>query len=193
MYYVALNEKIIACDYFDKSINLDPELLDAYLRKGNCYHRLKRYTESIDCFDYVISRKPEYLNGIAFFNKGNSLKEIKRIDDAIECYQNAIKYQKKEDGDYYYNLGLCQFTSRKLNTALDTIEKSIQIKGTWKNYYLKGLILKNIKKNFNEVLDSFNKSIELNKDFLMQLLLLIHLAGAQIPRLKFFLSKIILS
>jgi tetratricopeptide (TPR) repeat protein len=30
---------------------------------------------------------------------------------------------------------------------------------------LKGLILKNIKKNFNEVLDSFNKSIELNKDF----------------------------
>ena len=119
-------------DYFDKAIALDPDFIDAYLRKGNCYHRLKRYTESIDCFDFVISREPRYLNGIAYFNKGNSLKEIKRIDDAIDCYQKAIKYQKKEDGDYYYNLGLCQFTSRKINSALESIDKSIQIKAAKK-------------------------------------------------------------
>ena len=165
LYYVALDEKKIALDYFDKAISLDPDFIDAYLRKGNCYHRLKRYTESIDCFDFVISREPGYLNGIAFFNKGNSLKEIKRIDDAIDCYQKAIKYQKKEDGDYYYNLGLCQFTSRKINTALESIDKSIQIKGTWKNYYLKGIILKKIKKDFNEIIEMFNRSSELNKEF----------------------------
>ena len=100
LYYVALDEKNIALDYFDKAITLDPDFLDSYLRKGNCYHRLKRYTESIDCFDFVITREPGYLNGIAYFNKGNSLKEIKRIDDAIDCYQKAIKYQKKEDGEY---------------------------------------------------------------------------------------------
>ena len=165
LYYVSLEEKNIALDYFDKAIILDPDFLDAYLRKGNCYHRLKRYTESIDCFDFVISRKPEYLNGIAYFNKGNSLKEIKRLDEAIECYQKAIKYQKKEDGDYYYNLALCQFISRKINSALESIEKSIQVKGTWKNYYLKGIILKKGKKDFNEMIGIFNKSLELNKEF----------------------------
>ena len=165
LYFVALDEKNIALDYFDKSISLDPNFLDAYLRKGNCYHRLKRYTESIECFDFIISRDPSYLNGIAYFNKGNSLKEIKRIDDAIECYQQAIKYQKKKDGDYYYNLGLCQYLSRKINTALENIEKSIEIKGTWKNYYLKGIILKKGKKDFNEIIDVFNKSIELNQNF----------------------------
>ena len=165
LYWVSLDEKNIALDYFDKAISLDPDFLDAYLRKGNCYHRLKRYTESIDCFDFIISREPGYLNGIAYFNKGNSLKEIKRIGDAIECYQKAIKYQKKEDGDYYYNLGLCQYISRKVNTALESIEKSIKIKGTWKNYYLKGIILKKLKKDFNEIIEIFNQSIELNKDF----------------------------
>ena len=96
LYYVALNEKKFALDYFNKSIILDPEFIDAYLRKGNCCYRLKRYTESIDCFDFVISKKKDYLNGIAYFNKGNSLKEIKRIEDAIECYVNAIKYMKKK-------------------------------------------------------------------------------------------------
>jgi len=165
LYFVYINEKKIALDYFEKAIALDPDLLDAYLRKGNCFHRLKRYTESIDCFDFVISRDPGYLNGIAFFNKGNSLKEIKRIDDAIECYQNAIKYQKKEDGDYYYNLGLCQYLSRKINSALENIEKSIQIKETWKNFYLKGIILKKNKKDYLEVINIFNKSIEINEDF----------------------------
>jgi tetratricopeptide (TPR) repeat protein len=98
LYFVSLDEKLIALDYFDKATALAPDLLDAYLRKGNCYHRLKRYTESIDCFDFIISKEPGYLNGIAYFNKGNSLKEIQRLDDAIECYQNAIKYQKKKMG-----------------------------------------------------------------------------------------------
>ena len=79
------------------------------MHKDNRYHRLKRYTESIDCFDYIISRGSSYLDGIAYFNKGNSLKETQRIDDAIEFYQKVIKYQKKEEGDYYYNIGLYQY------------------------------------------------------------------------------------
>ena len=166
LYYVALNEKKFALDYFDKCISLDPDFLDAYLKKGNCCHRLKRYTESINCFDYVISRNPEYLNGIAFFNKGNSLKEIKRIEDAIECYQNAIKYMKKKDSDYYYNLSVCQFLSGKNNSALESVEKSIEIKGTWKNYYLKGLIYKKSnKKGFKETIKLFNQSLEKNPEF----------------------------
>ena len=166
LYYVALNEKKIALDYFNQCINIDSEFLDAYLRKGNCLHRLKRYTESIDCFDYVISRNPEYLNGIAFFNKGNSLKEIKRIEDAIECYLNAIKYMKKKDSDYFYNLSVCQFLSGKNNSALESVEKSIEINETWKNYYLKGIIMKKSKKKgFKEIIKLFNKSLEMNPEF----------------------------
>ena len=166
LYYVALNEKKFALDYFNKCISLDPEFLDAHLRKGNCCHRLKRYTESIDCFDFIISRKPEYLNGIAYFNKGNSLKEIKRIEDAIECYQNAIKYMTKKDGDYYYNLAVCQFLSGKINSALESVEKSIEITETWKNFYLKGIIMKKSnKKGFKEIIKLFNKSIEINTEF----------------------------
>ena len=166
LYYVALNEKKIALDYFNNCISIDPEFLDAHLRKGNCLHRLKRYTESIDCFDFVISRKPEYLNGISFFNKGNSLKEIKRIEDAIECYQNAIKYMKKKDSDYYYNLSVCQFLSGKINSALESVDKSIEINETWKNYYLKGLIMKKSnKKGFKEIIKLFNKSAEMNVEF----------------------------
>jgi len=69
LYYVALNEKKIALDYFNQCINIDSEFLDAYLRKGNCLHRLKRYTESIDCFDFVISRKPEYLKYFGITDK----------------------------------------------------------------------------------------------------------------------------
>ena len=53
LYYVALNEKKLALDYFNECISIDPEFLGAYLRKGNCCHRLKRYTESIDCFDFI--------------------------------------------------------------------------------------------------------------------------------------------
>ena len=73
---------------------------------------------------------------------------------------------KKKDGDYYYNLAVCQFLAGKINSALESVEKSIEINNTWKNYYLKGIILKKSnKKGFKEIIQLFNKSIEINSDF----------------------------
>jgi tetratricopeptide (TPR) repeat protein len=165
LYYNHLMEYNFALDYFNKALSIYSEYLDIYLHQGISYYRLKRYTESIECFDYILSKSPGHLNGIVYFNKGNSLKAIKRLDEAIECYLNAIKYQKKQDSDYYYNLAHCQFLAKKTNNALTSIEESIKINPTWKNYYLKGIIMAKNNKDFLGMIENFNKSIQLNKDF----------------------------
>ena len=164
-YYSDINDRKNAIEYFDKAIKYDPNNLESYLLKGNCFNRLKRYSESIDCFDTIISQNPEFKFGLAYYNKANSLKELNRLEDAIQCYQQAILYLgDKKDGDYYYNLGLCQYKVNKFDNALESLNKSIEIKPKWENYFLKGMCLYK-KKSKVEAIESFNKSAELNDNF----------------------------
>lgn len=164
-YYSDINDRKSAISYFDAAIKYDPNNLDCYLLKGNCFNRLKRYSESIDCFEIIISRDPKFKNGIAFYNKANSLKELNRLEDAIQCYQQAIQYLgDKKGGDYYYNLGWCQYKVKKYDNALESLNKSIEKEPKWENYYLKGMCLFK-KKSRKEAITSFNKSAELNKNF----------------------------
>ena len=62
-----------------KAIELDPELIDAYLSRGRAYTELDKHAEAIDDYTKVIELNPEsvtaYLSrGIAYLVKASTTK-----------------------------------------------------------------------------------------------------------------------
>jgi tetratricopeptide (TPR) repeat protein len=68
-----------AIDIYDQVINDNPEYIEAFLGKANCYIKKRRYNEAINIYEQVINDNPEYIE--AFLGKAN-------------CYIKKRKYEK---------------------------------------------------------------------------------------------------
>jgi len=130
-----------AIERFNNVIKLVPDSLDAWFKKGFSYALLGKNQEAIKCFDKAIKICPEAPGPLA--SKGSCLMNLaspndteKYMLDAIKCFDKAIK--NIQDG----------------NTTWDNKKQAT----IWNNkggaYY--------ILKNYNQALECFNKTIELD-------------------------------
>ena len=159
LYYNENGDKLKAIENFTKCLQYDNTNLNAYMKRGNCFFRLKRFTEAIECFESIISVTPNFLNGLALFNKGNCLRELNQIEEAIKFYSKAIEIYKL-DSDYFYNRAFCENIVHKSKESLNDLDESIKIKPNWKAYFLKGNIQYKELKAPSSAIDSFNRCIE---------------------------------
>jgi tetratricopeptide (TPR) repeat protein len=74
---------------YEKALDLDPNLVDAWLAKGKALRRLKRYEEAIAANDRAIQLQPE--NSSGWFGKGYALSEIQKYPEADAAYAQAVK------------------------------------------------------------------------------------------------------
>jgi len=99
---IDLNQKI---EYYDKSIELDPNYWNAFYNKGNLLLELNKNEEAIVCYNKVIELKQS--NSDVYYNKANALKNLNKFQDAIECYNTAflpLIIQKGYDPNEWINL-----------------------------------------------------------------------------------------
>jgi tetratricopeptide (TPR) repeat protein len=78
-----------AISSYEKALNLNPNLVDAWLAKAKALRRLKRYEESIAANNRAIQIQPENPSG--WFGKGYALTEIQKYEEADVAYAQAIK------------------------------------------------------------------------------------------------------
>ena len=97
---IDLNKKI---EYYDKSIELNPNYTVVYSYKGNALYSLKNYEQAIDCFNKAIEINPKFSE--AYNNKGFALFNLNRCDEAIECYNKAIE-MSPNDFDLFVSKGI---------------------------------------------------------------------------------------
>jgi tetratricopeptide (TPR) repeat protein len=71
-----------------KSLELEGNLSDAWEQKGFLLYSMKRYKESIQCFDCVLDEDP--MQQEIWMKKGNAMMEINDYDGAINCFRMAI-------------------------------------------------------------------------------------------------------
>ncbi len=84
------NETEEAMGCFDKAIELDPNLVEAWTNKGAVLIDLKRYEKALRCFEKVIDLKPKYAP--AWNNRGVALGSLERYDEAVGCFDKAIDF-----------------------------------------------------------------------------------------------------
>ncbi len=77
-----------AIDLYNEILKRDITNTNAWIRKGICLHKLRKFRLSIECIDKALNLDRK--NYLAWFFKGNALMELKRYDDALKCYNYAL-------------------------------------------------------------------------------------------------------
>lgn len=73
---------------FKKAIELNPDLLDAYINYGSYLGRKGLNSEAINCFTYVLELNPEYMP--AYNNLGIAYARLKEWEQARKVWEKAL-------------------------------------------------------------------------------------------------------
>jgi len=91
---------------FRKSVELKPDLAEAYYNMGNIYYNRNQSEESIREFDRALSIHRDYAR--AYLNKALACEKLSRIDDARSAYEGFLRSARHESKE------LVDFVSQRL-------------------------------------------------------------------------------
>lgn len=144
---------------FSKAIQLNPDLVDAWLSRAKTFRRLKRYDEALADNEKVIQIAPTNLWG--WLGKGFVLRDTHRFEEAIPVLEQAAKispqnYRPWRSQAYALTkLGRYKEAAECLNQAIACYPNS------GGNYYCKAYY--HIAQNqLDLAIDNLKKAIELN-------------------------------
>ena len=90
LYYSFTNQKLKAISFFDKSLGIDFQFMDAYLEKGLALYELKKYNDAAAVFTKAVTLQNNFDRG--YYYLGQSYEKLNKKTDAREAYEKAILY-----------------------------------------------------------------------------------------------------
>jgi tetratricopeptide (TPR) repeat protein len=124
-----------ALEYFEKSIAIDPEYLDAYNNEGLVYVKLNSFEMAEKTFEKAISRNPNYLPALQ--NLGALMLMTRNFDKALEFYDRYVAIQPlnadawKDRGDaivgQVFGKVTTEDSNRKYKDAYDSYSKALDL------------------------------------------------------------------
>ncbi|ACX72856.1 TPR repeat-containing protein [Methanocaldococcus vulcanius M7] len=137
--------------FYNEILKKDLNNVDAWIRKGICLYKLRKFKLSIECMDKAL--KLDRKNYLAWFFKGNALMELKKYEDALKCYNYALNLAPpSEKAKILNNKKLLEEKLCKDNQDFERIKHFIK-KG-------RNLLLKN---DYNNALIEFKKVLMRDK------------------------------
>ena len=77
-----------AREHFEKSLELDPERLDARLKLANNLARAGAFEPALSHYDFILERQPE--NAEILVKRATALINLRRPDDALRAFDQAV-------------------------------------------------------------------------------------------------------
>ncbi|HXG07254.1 MAG TPA: tetratricopeptide repeat protein [Nitrososphaera sp.] len=119
------NEKFLdAIRCFDLALRIDPEFVDAWIKRGYANFHLNEYTVAISSYDRAL--QIDVNNAEAWNLKGLAYYKMKNYEKAIECCEKAIDINPN-DGMSWYNKACYLTLSGRVDEGLDALKRSIEI------------------------------------------------------------------
>jgi tetratricopeptide (TPR) repeat protein len=147
-----------ALEEYQKVIEENPDLYQAFDKIGICYLRLDDQEKAIEYFKKMLEHDPQSLDTLInlsaiYFEQGNleeGMKYFKQLDESTLT-----------DKGTFYNIGVLLFKSNQIDMAIDYLRKCVTIEpGFVDGYYQLGLANLN-KGDMEEAKKNFKKVIEL--------------------------------
>ncbi len=128
-----------AIDEYVKAIDINKKDYDSYYKIAELLDNLGKKDEAIQMLNNLIHNKPDYFKASELL--GRLLCEQENFKEAINVYMNALRYNKEESFEIYYNLGIAYTRLNDFQNAKDYYEKAAAINAlNYKGYYNLGLI-----------------------------------------------------
>jgi tetratricopeptide (TPR) repeat protein len=164
-----------------------------YYQRGVAYFNVKEYQKAVEVYSKGLNKFPENAMTLSF--QGNAYLALFDYKNAIKCYYSALNHKENilteiksnpryadasnENITIFYNgsiafihlsIGDCKIYLGLFDEALSEINKAIEIAPDIKDfnketyYNMRGYILL-AKGKYEEAMNDFNKSIQINKNF----------------------------
>jgi Tfp pilus assembly protein PilF len=153
---------IPALQYFNLSIERNPNNAIALNNRGNIFQALKQSELAILDFERAIQLDPKYAE--AYYNKGIVLGHLYRLEEEVEHYEKAIKI-KPNFPEAYNNKAIALQKLHRMEETLEAYQAGIaqnpkHIEAFYNN---RGLVYQNLGR-VEEALVDYDKAIELVPD-----------------------------
>ncbi|MGH9980445.1 MAG: tetratricopeptide repeat protein [Nitrososphaeraceae archaeon] len=119
------NEKLTdAISCFELSLRIDPQFVNAWIKKGYTHFHLAEYSIAISCFDNALDLdinnfEAWNLKGLAYYRMNNLLK-------AIECCEKSIDINHN-NGMAWYNLSCYLVLDGSVDDGMEALKRAIEI------------------------------------------------------------------
>jgi tetratricopeptide (TPR) repeat protein len=119
------NEKFLdAIRSFDLALRIDPQFVDAWIKRGYAHFHLGEYTVAIASYDKAL--EIDVNNAEAWNLKGLAYYKMENYDKAIECCEKSVDINPNE-GMSWYNKACYLTLSGRIDDGLEALKRSIEI------------------------------------------------------------------
>lgn len=159
--YIKLNEFEPAIYHLKKALNIQPDNIDTYRLLGEVYFRQRKDDEAIDAYEQVLKLDPfddNARNFLFFLYEKTQQPSAKAhlYEELLYLYGNN-KLILSQIVDAYEN-------QNDYGKAIEYLDKIIKLDSTdTDNYFKKGLLLENLKRN-DEAIESYKKALIYSPD-----------------------------
>ncbi len=122
------------------------------------YYMLGKYEEVLSYCEKLVDY-PSY-EFDALILQGKCLVKLSRRREAIEAFKKAVEI--REEGEIYYNIGVCYYEENNLDDAIKYYEKSIELLPDFVSSYINLAVCYSRKFRIEEGMKYAKKAIEIN-------------------------------
>jgi tetratricopeptide (TPR) repeat protein len=92
--FLDANEPEKALENFEKILAVEPEHVEALIKKAGALEKLNRIDEAVACYDRAIEADDS--TTVAYLHKGGLFNRMARYDEALLCYEKALENSARE-------------------------------------------------------------------------------------------------
>ena len=74
---------------YDRALAIEPELVGAWVGRGNCFREIEHYAEALGAYDTALSLKADLVQ--AWLGRGTVFTKLRRHEEAATAYAQALK------------------------------------------------------------------------------------------------------
>ncbi len=161
--YLQSGNRIAALAHFDRVIDFEYRLTDAYFLRGRTRYELGDFVGAIHDFKLLLKIDPQ--NSGAFNNMANARVALGDYEGARDDYNFAVEYSGGDNALIYCNRGLNWLNLGMYVNAFEDFTKAIKIDSQYSRaYYFRGNI-EALHFNFKNALRDFDRAVELDPTF----------------------------
>jgi tetratricopeptide (TPR) repeat protein len=149
------NEKAVV--EFQRALQLDPGVEDAYIGMALAYAALNKPDEAEQTYQRFIAFKPNYYRGYNVL--ANFYLRQAQYGKAAQIYQQAI-HLAPENSQLYYNLGAAYLFLGRDNEAISALQKSIKIRPTANAFSNMGTAMFRVRR-FADAASNYREAVKL--------------------------------
>jgi tetratricopeptide (TPR) repeat protein len=157
---------------YDNVINLEPEFIYAYVKRGRLLARQKKYEDAMKDFNRAIKIDSTYY--AAYYERGTVYQDLDQYQNSIKDYERAYYlypairqtlHESLKICEGYNNLGMTNLQSGKYKAALKNFNDAINWNPNfYEPFYNRGITFRHLQL-YDAAISDFNKVLDFDTAF----------------------------